>query len=344
MKIKKMIPVFLAGMVMFTACGSNEKKGYEEAVQDLSKGSYQEALEGFREAVSNDTQVVQSYRGQGIALLKMGEYPDAIEAFQAALAQESGSKKLQGDIWMYKATAQYKNRELEEALESSHQAQALLKDGESLLLTGKIQLELAAYQDAEESFRAAVEQDNTYAMYIQVFQMYSQKDMEADGEVYLREALEIGGTKDEDYYQRGRIYFFMGDYENSKKELIEASKNGYGEAQLFLGKVYLENGDSANARAMYQEYLKDNKNSAKGYNGLSLCDMAEENYSQALENIQSGIDNAQTEDMQNLLFNQIVVYEKMQDFETAESKMETYIKLYPEDEAAQKEYQFLRNR
>lgn len=344
MTIKKMIPVFLAGMVIFTACGSNEKKAYDEAVQHLAKGSYQEALEGFRESVSGDIKVVQSYRGQGIAQLKLGEYPEAIEAFQAALAQESGSKKLRGDIMMYKATAEYKSRKMEEALESSRQAHELLKDGESLLLTGRVQLELADYQGAEESFRAAVEQESTYAMYIEVFQAYSQKDMDADGEAYLKQALEMDGTRDEDYYQRGRIYFFMGDYENAKKELIEASKSGYGEAQLFLGKVYLEDGDSANARAMYQEYLRDNKDSAKGYNGLALCDMAEENYDQALENIQLGIDNAQTEDMQNLLYNQIAAYEKKLDFDTAESKMETYIKLYPEDEAAQKEYRFLQNR
>ena len=42
------------------------------------------------------------------------------------------------------------------------------------------------------------------------------------------------------------------------------------------GMVYTEQGDAENARTMYQQYINEAENGAKGYNGLALCDIAEE--------------------------------------------------------------------
>ena len=43
----------------------------------------------------------------------------------------------------------------------------------------------------------------------------------------------------------------------------------------------------------------------------------------------------------DLLYNEIVVYEKKMDFATAKQKAEEFMQLYPDDEAGQKEYDFL---
>ena len=48
--------------------------------------------------------------------------------------------------------------------------------------------------------------------------------------------------------------------------------------------------------------------------------------------------------MQDLLFNEFVVYEKKLDFATALSKMQEYIKMFPDDENAAKELTFLQSR
>lgn len=44
------------------------------------------------------------------------------------------------------------------------------------------------------------------------------------------------------------------------------------------------------------------------------------------------------------MFNEIVVYEKKLDFATALSKMQEYIKMFPDDENAAKELTFLQSR
>ncbi len=48
--------------------------------------------------------------------------------------------------------------------------------------------------------------------------------------------------------------------------------------------------------------------------------------------------------MQDLLYNEIVVYEKKLDFATALSKIQENVKMFPDDENASKELTFLQSR
>ena len=143
------------------------------------------------------------------------------------------------------------------------------------------------------------------------------------------------------------------DYTNAQKELTDASNQGSTEALLVLGMVYGAQSDYANARAMYQQYINQKlddtsgdqtQTTAQGYNGLAVCDMAEGNYDSALENISSGISIASDDEMQSLLFNEIVAYEKKLDFATALTKAQEYVDMFPEDSAAKKELAFLKTR
>ena len=109
--------------------------------------------------------------------------------------------------------------------------------------------------------------------------------------------------------------------------------------------VYKAQGDTANARAMYQQYIETEGSSpAKGYNGLALCDIDDGNYDNALADITNGLADASTEEMQDLLYNEVVVYEKKLDFATALSKIQEYLKMFPDDENASKELIFLKSR
>ena len=90
---------------------------------------------------------------------------------------------------------------------------------------------------------------------------------------------------------------------------------------------------------MFQQYVSQAENGAKGFNGLALCDIEDGDYDSALSNISSGIHVADAEDMQSLLFNEIAVYEKKLDFQTNE-----YLGLYPDDKTVKKELAFLKTR
>ena len=60
--------------------------------------------------------------------------------------------------------------------------------------------------------------------------------------------------------------------------------------------------------------------------------------------ISSGITIASDDEMQSLLFNEIVAYEKKLDFATALTKAQEYVDMFPEDSAAKKELAFLKTR
>ena len=58
--------------------------------------------------------------------------------------------------------------------------------------------------------------------------------------------------RDRDHCDRGRVYYYMEDYTNAKKELLEASKKDNTEALLLMGMVYLAQDAAENAQAMYK--------------------------------------------------------------------------------------------
>ncbi len=334
---------WIAAALALTACGMKNKNSYESACESLEKGEYQQAVKDFQESVIREVKVPMCQRGIGIAQLKMGQREQAIASFAEALEGEDG-KKFQKDVLSYKAVAEYESGRLKEAQDSCEKIKEFGADASCYFLIGKINLQLDQYDEAKSNFDQAAEKDSSYAMFMDIYQAYGERDMDADGKAYLSRALELSPGSGQDYYQRGRIYYFMGDYPNAQSELLEAAEKGEGQARLFLGKIYLEQQDPASARAMYQEYAQEKGSAARAYNGLALCDMAEGNYDGALQNISLGLKQAEEKDMQELLYNEAVAYEYKRDFATAKSKMAEYLTRFPEDENAQREASFLQNR
>ena len=201
-----------------------------------------------------------------------------------------------------------------------------------------------SYEEASADFEQAYGEDATYDMALRIYGVYLDKDMEADGTRYLEAALSSEAKDAQDHCDRGRVYYYMEDYSNAKKELLEATKKDNTEALLLLGMVYLAQDDVENAQAMYKQYISAVGDSAKGYNGLALCDIRNGDYDSALDNITKGLPTATTDEMQSLLFNEIVAYEKKLDFATALTKAQEYVDMFPEDSAAKKELAFLKTR
>lgn len=345
---KKGMAIILAAVlsiISFTGCGSEEKKLFEQANKDLEQGSYEYALQEYKASIENEINLVQSYRGAGIAQLRMGNYAEAIEYFTSALGCEKVGNILRHDLLKFRASAEYKIENYEAAMSDCQTIAAEFEmDADDYYLTGKTALALDGYDEASANFTQAYANDATYDMAIQIYQAYTERDMEADGTKYLETALLMEAKTAEDYCDRGLVYYYMEDYESAHSELITASNMESTEAEFYLGMVYFAKDDTANARAMYQQYIEDGGSPAKGYNGLALCDIKEKNYESALEHIASGITTALTEELQNLLFNEVVVYEKQLDFATALSKTEEYLRIYPDDEVMQKEQAFLKTR
>lgn len=335
-----------AGVLLLAGCGGEKQNTYKQAEENLAQGNYQEALEGYEASVSDSYKMPESLRGSGIARLRMGDYQGAVDAFTQALEHDRTGKSLKQDILSYRATAELKAGLYDDAMAD---CQTLASDYEmtadTYFLTGSVALAMDGYDEAAENFKQAYGEAPGYDMALRIYEVYAEKDMEADGARYLEAVLETEPKNAEDYCERGRIYYYMEDYDSATEELNKASDKGSAQAKLLLGMVCLAKEDTAAARSMYQDYLNaEEVSKAPGYNGMALCDIAEGDYDSALANIASGLEVAELDEMQELLFNEIIAYEKKLDFATALNKAQEYVKMYPEDEAVQKEIIFLQSR
>lgn len=348
MRNKKIIWMLAAGlgMTLLTGCGGENKKTYEQANTDLEQGNYDYALNEYQACISAGYKLSQSYRGSGIVKLRTGDYQGAIDDLTSALNDEKTGKSDQKDILEYRAAAELKAEFYDQAMAD---CQTLAEDyslnANDYYLTGCVALAMDSYDEASSNFSEAYGSDSTYEMAIQIYEAYLTQDMEADGTRYLEAALKTEAKTADDYCERGKVYYYMQDYDNARTELTTASEKGSTEAALILGMVYMAQGDTANARSFYQQYIDaDGEDPAKGYNGLALCDIADGDYDSALQNISQGLGDATSDEMRDLLFNEIVVYEKKLDFSTALSKAQEYVQTFKDDEAAAKELTFLQSR
>ena len=348
MRNKKIIWMLTAGLgaVLLTGCGGEQKKTYEQANTDLEQGNYDYALSEYQSCISAGYKLMASYRGSGIVKLRTGDYQGAIDDLTSALNDEKAGKSDKKDILEYRAAAELKAELYDQAMADCQTlAEEYSMDANSYYLTGCTALAMDSYDEASKNFSEAYGDTSTYEMAIQIYEAYLSHDMEADGTRYLEEALKTEAKTAEDYCERGRAYYYMDDPDNAMAELTQAVDKGSTEALLLLGMAYLDQEDSSGARSFYQQYIDaGGENPAKGYNGLALCDIADGVYDSALENISRGLEDAESDEMRDLLFNEIVVYEKQMDFTTALSKASAYVEMFRDDQAAAKELVFLQSR
>ena len=348
MRNKKIICLLAAGLgaLLLTGCGGENQKTYEQANADLEEANYDYALNEYEACISAGYKLAQSYRGSGIVKLRTGDYQGAIDDLTNALNDEKTGKSDRKDLLEYRAAAELKAELYDQAMAD---CQTLAEDyslnANDYYLTGCVALAMDSYDEASSNFSEAYGSDSTYEMAIQIYEAYLGQDMEADGTRYLEAALKTEAKTADDYCERGKVYYYMDDYENARTELTTAADKGSTEATLILGIVYMAQGDTSNARSFYQQYIDaDGDDPAKGYNGLALCDISDGDYDSALQNISQGLGDATSDEMRDLLFNEIVVYEKKLDFSTALSKAQEYVQTFKDDDAAAKELTFLQSR
>ena len=348
MRNKKIICLLAAGLgaLLLTGCGGENQKTYEQANADLEEANYDYALNEYQACISAGYKLAQSYRGSGIVKLRTGDYQGAIDDLTNALNDEKTGKSDRKDLLEYRAAAELKAELYDQAMAD---CQTLAEDyslnANDYYLTGCVALAMDSYDEASSNFSEAYGSDSTYEMAIQIYEAYLGQDMEADGTRYLEAALKTEAKTADDYCERGKVYYYMDDYENTRTELTTAADKGSTEATLILGMVYMAQGDTSNARSFYQQYIDaDGDDPAKGYNGLALCDISDGDYDSALQNISQGLGDATSDEMRDLLFNEIVAYEKKMDFSTALSKAQEYVQTFKDDDAAAKELTFLQSR
>ena len=200
------------------------------------------------------------------------------------------------------------------------------------------------FDKAKEDFDKAVSLDKEdYDQLIDIYLVLERNGYKAAGQEYFQTAL-ASDTKSMTDYQRGRMYYYLEDYDNARNYLEKARKTEGYEAVLLLGQTYEELGDYNYAISVYSSFIEGDQTKASVYNRLGLCKMEQKAYDEALTAFQAGMNVENCTIMQTLKFNEIVTYERLGQYQTAASLMNSYLTTYPDDAVAQREYTFLKTR
>lgn len=345
-KIRRILLPVLAG-ALTAGCGADEQPSYiqqgMEAVQSLE---YEQALSLFQDAQSEGEDEQLVYRGMGLAYMGLTQYEDAIGCLEAALhCGGSSVEDVDFDINYYLATAYYKNGQTQEALNAYSAILALRpREKNAYYLRGCVKLSQGDFEAAQADFTAAVAlDDRDYDQMIRIYMALDEYGYKDAGMVYLQDALSENEKSISDY-DMGRICYYMGDYENARNYLTKLkAATDYG-AALYLGRTYEALGDYNYASDIYEGFTENDQTKAEIYNQLGLCKMKMNEYDAALAAFQTAMNIEDNGMMQTLKFNEIVTYEYMHDYKTAATLMSSYLRSYPDDAAAAREYEFLKTR
>ena len=340
-----LMPAFLTG------CGQDavsESGAYQKGIEALESGDYETAMNQFRTAVDQDSRKAEAYRGEGIIFMKQDEYASAVTMFERALdtlsRSRSGDDAFKEDVQFYLAEAYLNCGRDKEALELYNDLTAGLTPDRAYLMRGSAYVQWQDMDNAMADFDQVIAANPSYENCIKIYEILSGASRKADGAAFLERSLEAKIGNKEDYYNQGLIYYYLGNYEEARKNLQAASDMGNIDAVVLLGKACIENNDTAAAREAYQKVVNDEENRAVAYNGLALCDISDGDYSAALQNISKGLAEDDPAVAESLLFNEVVVYEKMFDFATAKEKMAAFLEKYPDNREAKRENLFLKSR
>ena len=289
----------------------------------------------------------QSLRDKGMKAMSDGKYGEAMDRFDQALEVSSGKiSELELDVCYQKAVCQMKTGLAKEALET---LSALLKydkkDSKAYYLIGSIDMAQKENERAIRNFDQAILYDSSQvSLYISVYEQLAQAGLEENAKDYLYQATKLNGSSPADFREKGRVYLLLKNYEQAKKYLDKALNAKDEDAKLYMAKLLEETGNTQQAYTVYESYAKSNKKDGSAQYKLGMILMETGDYKGALQYFKKALESGSIEDETILLKNQMICYEKMEDYENALQIAKVYVEKYPEDLEMKKEFLFLSTR
>ncbi|MCL2051279.1 MAG: tetratricopeptide repeat protein [Lachnospiraceae bacterium] len=348
MSLHKILIIFLLTMLVNVAssCSFGERNEFTNlGFEALEARDYEAALIAFGSAEEALEDMRLLYRGRGLALMGLLQYEEALSAFEKALSFSNGIPALVDfDINYYMAAAFYITGQKERAIETYDAILTLReKDGDAYFLRGAIRAEQGLIQEARSDFDQALSLNTGNSdRLIDIYQILAGNGYHGVGEEYLRDAMEQNAG-DMNNFEKGRISFYLSDYENARAYLEKARDFNY-EAVLFLGMTYEVLADYNYAVSVYIDYIDRGNESPQIYNQLGICRINMNDYENALLAFLAGMAIEDNDILQTLRFNEIVANQFLGDFGRAAVLMDGYLSLYPDDKVAERENYFLRTR
>ena len=330
---------------MLAGCADTESAAYK-AADALSAGDYETAASVADSAIKATGGDKMLLRTKGIAKLGTGDYDAAEDSLVSALLCSNGIvERADIDISYYLAVAEYKKGDHESAKNTCDAILAMRpKDDGAYFLRGKINLAMenkeAALADFDNTIKLAPE---NYDRYVGIYEELHAKGYDAEASGYLEKAMSAGNKLSD--YNKGVLEYYLASYTDARTDLENARKKSDTEnLALYLGRTYEALGDSTYAMTIYEDYLRTNSGAGRIYEQLAACKMQQGMYEEALDTIETGLSLGGGEGMQGLMFDRVVAYERLYDFDSAKRSMDEYLAVYPDDEIAKRENVFLSSR
>ena len=134
------------------------------------------------------------------------------------------------------------------------------------------------------------------------------------------------------------------DYREALPILLEAYEDGYSDLVLYVGSCYGQTGDLENMQIYYDVFLRKNEMNSFMYAQYAAIALDEGNLEEAFSYIEQGKQLEDQSNIKELLFDEIVYYEKLKDYNTAFEKAKAFVEAYPNDTDGKNEYDLLYTR
>lgn len=348
--LRRLTALVLAAVMLCLSAGCARREAHDYYVagaEAMAQGDFETAGSLFQKTVETGEFLPDAYRGLGLSYMCRNNYADACVALERArLYGESKDAAFVRDTALYLAYCRACHNETDKALDIYTSMLTQEEDAEVYFLRGRLLFKSGDEEGAAADFDKAASLSHDDSLFISIYQLYHERQKDADGAAYLRQGLAMAEQDADAYIGRALVYYYLQNYREAKAQLTAGLEKNPSdrEALLLLGKVYLAMDDVTDARAMFTAHLKDDDLMAAAYDGLALCDMAEGSYQTALAYIQKGLSLNDETTRRSLLFNEIVAYEYLNDWETARARAASYIAAYPADENGLRENEFLSTR
>lgn len=305
-----------------------------------------------------DREAQESYRQLGITQLQEGDYSKAVTSFQKALDQSLGRiGKHEEDICYYKALAQFKAGQIYAAVETYN---ALIeydkKNADAYFLRGSAYLQCAEVETDESKkaelfekgindYSKAVElDDKNYKLYIGIYENLNALGREEYAEEFLSRALSLECNTAQEYCDQGYVYLMLENYDKAASLLATAVDKGCDEAMLYQAHLCQAQGDEEAARQLLDTYTAKYPDDVDALHQAGMLAVKAGAYSEAVKILEQAYSQAEKGTNQELQLNLIYAYEYDGQFAKAYEVMKEYVKLYPGDSEAAREYEFLKTR
>ncbi len=287
-----------------------------------------------------------AHRGKGIAYMQKLEFETALNCFNSALEVDVESD-WNIDLYYYKANTLECMGYRTSAIENYSEVLKLDKKNEKALASrANLYREEGEIDKAIEDYNRLLEvSKGGYVSYIGLYTCYLEKGETEKAEEVLYRASLLEVKTNEDKYYLGQVHFYQGNYTSAEIEMTNAVDDGYVEANYFLGEIALYNKKYEDAIAYYEEYRRQSiAESPTVCNQEVVCYLALFDYENAQRMLNIGLSFEGSTAHQQLMRNQVAIYEEQGELQKAYEALQEYIVMYPDDVEATQEYRFLKKR